>query len=118
VREQLVASLVAEWPRLPAEQRQLVASMPLGWAALRLRWPELNADERQAMLADWRAMPRIVALGEAIAAQASADAQQQQAAVDKQSDSIREAARLQRETERIRASMRIINISFPQPYRW
>ena len=118
VREQLVASLVAEWPRLPAEQRQLVASMPLGWAALRLRWPELNADERQAMLADWRAMPQIVALGEAIAVQASADAQQQQAAVDKQSDSMREAVRLRRETERIGASMRIVNISFPQPYRW
>jgi hypothetical protein len=92
--------------------------MPLGWAALRLRWPELNADERQAMVADWRAMPRIVALGQAIATAASADAQQQQAAAAKQSTSISEALRLQRETERIRASMRIVNISFPQPYRW
>jgi hypothetical protein len=118
VREQVVADVVAEWPRLPAEQRQLVVGMPLGWAALRLRWPELNADERQAMVADWRAMPRIVALGQAIATAASADAQQQQAAAAKQSTSISEALRLQRETERIRASMRIVNISFPQPYRW
>jgi hypothetical protein len=31
---------------------------------------------------------------------------------------MRESLRLPWETERIRASVRIVDISFPQPYRW
>ena len=118
LRERLVAGVVAEWPRLGRDQRQLVASMPLGWAALRLRWPEMTGAERAELLASWRDMPQIVALGKAIASQANADAAARQAAVDQQRSSMQEVLRLQQETRRIRASMHSVNISFPQPYRW
>ncbi|MCU0862994.1 MAG: hypothetical protein MUC36_04300 [Planctomycetes bacterium] len=118
LREQLITGVAGQWPRLPRDQRDFVASMPLGWAALRLRWPELSTGEREAMVADWRAMPQIVELGRAIAAQSAVDEAERRAAAERQRNSMSEVLKLRAETSRIHASMRQINISFPTPYRW
>lgn len=71
-RDQLVAGVAEGYAELPKDQRELIAGMPMLWAALRVAWPNLGKEQQQAYVDSWKATASIAALGKALAAQKQA----------------------------------------------
>lgn len=69
LRDLWVKGVVEDAKDLAKEQRELIASMPTVWAALRVAWPDLDEAARQGMVDAWRRQPQIAALGKALAEQ-------------------------------------------------
>ncbi len=93
-RDQLVAGVAEGYAELPTEQRELITSMPMVWAALRVAWPDLSPEQQQEYIDGWKRSESIAALGEAMAAQKRA------------ADELREAAEGMRELQQRQAMMR------------
>ena len=62
------------------------------WAALRVVWPTLDDDGRQRLVAQWRQVPQIVALGDALGEQAKR--REAESAAAEVSDLVRRQAQL------------------------
>jgi len=65
-REKLVAGIAEGYADLPKPQRELVASMPKVWAALRVLWPDLPPQEQQGYVQGWQQDGSIAALGKVL----------------------------------------------------
>src|SRR5687768_8970837 len=63
MRQNLAKDLGANYANLPDEQKQLIAKMPLAWAAIRLLWAELPEAERNQYVEGWKQSPEMVELG-------------------------------------------------------
>jgi hypothetical protein len=59
--------LAAEYPKITAGARQILAQRPLAWAALRDQWPEIPAETRTALVASWAQDPQIKELAASFA---------------------------------------------------
>ncbi|MCB9879379.1 MAG: hypothetical protein H6835_17425 [Planctomycetes bacterium] len=92
MRDTLVAGVVDGSTELTAAQREWIASMPMFWAALRVVWPTLDDDGRQRLVAQWRQVPQIVALGDALGEQAKR--REAESAAAEVSDLVRRQAQL------------------------
>jgi hypothetical protein len=66
LKAQLADEVAKSYPTLDKEQRDLIASMPLTWAALRVAWPDLPATDKAQTVAAWKNTPSLVALGNAL----------------------------------------------------
>ncbi len=66
LKKKLSAAVAGKYASLAHDQQQLVASMPLTWAALRAAWPELGEADRRRLVDGWKQDPSLVALGHAI----------------------------------------------------
>jgi hypothetical protein len=49
-KEQFATKLAAVYKQIGAEERKVVANMPLVWSALRVSWPEMSAEQKSEML--------------------------------------------------------------------
>lgn len=67
LRDVWVKGIAEDAAGLSKEQRELIASMPTVWAALRVAWPDLDEAAKNGMVDGWRQQPQIAALGKALA---------------------------------------------------
>jgi hypothetical protein len=68
LKTQLAAEVAKGYAAMAKDQRELIAGMPLVWAALRVGWPDLPEEQKQAYVAGWKQNETIVKLGEALKA--------------------------------------------------
>ncbi|MFO1050796.1 MAG: hypothetical protein U1F36_01110 [Planctomycetota bacterium] len=131
IRDELAKSVAEGYADLPKEQRELIAGMPLTWAALRVAWPDLPAEQRDAYVQGWKNDAAIANLAKALSAQkAAADKAREAAegyrdlahrqamlhASQMQFQAMQNVMRMQMETARIMASNMGGNTRWV--YRW
>lgn len=68
LKTQLAGEVARGYSGMEKDQRELIAGMPLVWAALRVAWPDLPEDQKRAYVAEWKQNETIVKLGEALKA--------------------------------------------------
>ncbi len=66
IKAQLAKLVTKGYAKMPKDQRELIAEMPLVWAALRASWADLPAQDRDQYVAAWKATPALVQLGTAL----------------------------------------------------
>jgi hypothetical protein len=62
-KDKLVTEVAAGYAKLPQEQREVIARMPLVWAAIRVQWRDLDEAGRRPLVENWRQNAQLVELG-------------------------------------------------------
>ena len=96
MREKLANEVAANYATLPNEQRELIARMPLIWAALRMLWPEMPEAEKAQYVEGWKQSPSLVELGKQLRPAAPNDFLARQAALQAQNQSFQMMSNIMR----------------------
>lgn len=122
-REKLIAGVAEGYAELSKQERELIAGMPMLWAALRVAWPGLPAEQQQDYIASWRQQASIAAIGKTMqeldALQSMRDLhsrQMQMQAMQMQFQVMQNVMRAQNDTMRIMSSNLGGNTRYE--YRW
>lgn len=120
VKDKLAGEVAAGYAAMPAEQRELIAGMPLTWAALRVAWPDLSEAERKSYVDSWRKSEALAALGRQLQASSASKLGELQARLQAQQATftmMSNIMRMQHETSMIIAS-NIGGGGWRYEYRW
>lgn len=53
-KQKLAEEVAKGYEKLPQDRRELIASMPMTWAALRVAWPGLDEGQKSRLLTAWK----------------------------------------------------------------
>jgi hypothetical protein len=71
LKAKLAQEAAAGYAAMDPAQRELIAGMPLLWAALQVAWPDLPADQKRAIVDGWKQSASMVQLGAVLKASAA-----------------------------------------------
>lgn len=66
IKAQLAKTVAKGYAKMAKDQRELIAQMPIVWAALRAAWADLPAAEKSQYVDAWKRTPALVNLGTAL----------------------------------------------------
>jgi hypothetical protein len=72
VKASMAEAVVAQYPKMSAEQRAVIAKMPLARASLVMLWPDMAEAEKKNMIAEWKKSPELLELGKKLQKEADA----------------------------------------------
>jgi hypothetical protein len=58
-KQKLAETVAKGYAELPRDRRELIASMPMTWAALRIAWPGLDEAQKSRLLTAWKEDPEM-----------------------------------------------------------